>query len=137
MAAAALAALLPLLLASSTPEVAAAAAKPNSTTTATMVDLLAAGAGDLTCPGGRYSCPSSTDLCVCDRAHRCVACLTHAASLNHGEVAAVGAIAQILEDKFVRRSIPRRAPAHCGLRPSPRAATNACALVRGVRTSTA
>ena len=119
MAAAALAALLPLLLASSTPEVAAAAAQPNSTATATMVDLLAAGAGDLTCPGGRYSCPSTTDLCVCDRSHRCVACLTHAASLNHGEVAAVGAIAQILEDKFVRRSPRPAAPTAASLGPLP------------------
>ena len=51
MAAAALTTLLPLLLASSTLEVVVAAAvQPNSTATATMVDLLAAGAGDLTCP---------------------------------------------------------------------------------------
>ena len=68
---------------------------------AAMEDLLDVGAGSVTCPGGAYSCPTGS-LCVCDRSRHCVACLTHAASLNHGEVAAVGAIAQILEDKFVR-----------------------------------
>lgn len=68
---------------------------------AAMEDLLDVGAGSVTCPGGAYSCPTGS-LCVCDRSRHCVACLTHAASLNHGEVAAVGAIAQILKDKFVR-----------------------------------
>ncbi len=68
---------------------------------AAMEDLLGVGEGAVTCPDGKSSCPFD-NLCVCDRSHHCVACLTHAASLNHGEVAAVGAIAQILESKFVR-----------------------------------
>ena len=80
------------------PHAAAAAA---TTATATMVDLLPmnATAGTVACKDGKSTCAAGA-LCICDHRSHCIACLTNGASLSRGEVAAVGAIAEILENKF-------------------------------------